>query len=182
MRIVRPIATLLLPMILLAVSILAWRLSGVAQQAPTSCDPVAGGPQLAAIAPDFALPDLAGQSRSLSTYCRTHGGARLVFFCGCDRCRSAATRIGQLQRLNEVGPFLCVFALDRAGAADFVKQTNIRGTFLLDPSDTIADRYSSLFCPRLWVLRSNQLVAYKSDIALEGDKLEDALRQMKAKG
>lgn len=131
------------------------------------------GPLVGSQAPDFTLPDIQGRSFTLSS--RRGHPVTVAFFCGCDRCYRAAQRIGVLQRQGQLVGLVAVVALPPDMARQMVRQTGLLGVVLSDPNDTIATRYASGFCPRLWSISPAGRVAYRSPSALEGGNLTSAL-------
>jgi peroxiredoxin len=131
------------------------------------------GPAVGSQAPELKLVQLSGRAQMLS---QMHGTPiRLAFFCGCNRCRAAATGIAELQRAGKLGQFVSVVSLDDAAAAEFVKETGISGTTVSDPGEVGETAYQSSFCPRLWVIDRNGRIQYRSPTALEGNELDEAL-------
>jgi len=134
--------------------------------------------QVGQLAPNFSLPDLGGRMQTFSS--QRGGGCVLAFFCGCSRCRSAAIKIAAEQRQHKIGPVTSVVALVPGAAQVFQSETGIRGMMLTDPSDTVAGKYQSSYCPRLWAISSSGTILYLSDIALEGQSLTDGLAALHA--
>lgn len=124
-------------------------------------------------APNFALPDLNGQTQTFSA--QQGRTTALIFFCGCGRCHTAAKEIANQQRHGKLRSIVTVLALDRVRAREFQRKTGLVGTILCDPSDATAENYQSTFCPRLWVVSASGQIQYRSAYALEGSDLSDAL-------
>lgn len=145
-------------------------------QATSNLAVVSGGPAVGSLSPDFTLKDLHGQPHRLSEY----RGKRvtLAFFCGCDRCHAAAKKIAALERAGSMGPIVSVIALDTDGGKEFMHSTGIRGAVLTDPNETVAQKYVSEFCPRLWQVGPDGKIAYASGIALENGELDSSLRTL----
>jgi peroxiredoxin len=154
--------------------LLTARTSGTAKQNSISQeDPLNAGPKVGEKAPDLTLPDLNGREYALSSF----RGKPVVlgFFCGCDRCHTAALKISAMQKRGKLRNFVAVVAMDTDGAKEFRRSTGLQGTILIDPSDKTAERWASAFCPRLWELSANGTIAYRSTYALEGTELNSAL-------
>ena len=135
-----------------------------------------GGPIVGEMAPDFTLPDLSGRMVSLSSF----RGKPVVlgFFCGCYRCREAATKIGKLQRQGNLSNLVAVVGLDVDGARDFQRSTCLQGEVLIDPSDSVSERYASDFCPRFWLTTRSGTIEYRSGTGLQAGELDDALANL----
>ena len=132
--------------------------------------------QIGQPAPLFALYDLEGHRQKLLA--KRSQPVALAFFCGCNRCHTAATRIATLQRRGELKPFISVVALNREEGRRFQIETGLQGEILSDSSDAVARAYQSEFCPRLWALGPEGTITYRSGILLEGTTLAVALKSM----
>jgi peroxiredoxin len=159
--------------------VFAWR--GYAQAASQAHDQgwkQAAVPAVGDVAPGFSLPDITGRSVSLASF--RGRSIVLAFFCGCDRCHAAALKIASRQRAGDFGNFVAVVAMDQQEAIAFQSATKVRGTILVDPDENIAVKYGSEFCPRLWGIRSDGRIAFRSKRALEDGDLADALDKANA--
>lgn len=137
----------------------------------------ADGPQTGQKAPDFTLPDMKGNSWTLSR----NAGRRItvVYFCGCSRCWTAARRISRLQSERRLHSVVAVVDLDPTSAHQFVTGVNIKGTVLIDTNSSVAATYGALFCPRFYIISKEGRIASKSEPALEGPALDTALNDLK---
>jgi len=124
-------------------------------------------------APNFKLLDA---TRTLQSWSDIRGGSpRIIFFCGCDRCRAAAKRVAELQRSGRIGSFTCVISLDIKGAETFARETGISGKILSDPDARVAEQYDALLCPRVFAVNQDGILVYSSKELLQGDELSLAL-------
>lgn len=130
-------------------------------------------PRVGAHAPDFSLPDINGRTYTLSNL-QGHETS-LAFFCGCDRCRAASRAIANQQRQGELGSLISVVAMTPGAVRDWQRQTGLQGRVLSDATDSVAEKYNSLDCPRLWAISASGTVAYQSGKRLEGKRLADAM-------
>jgi len=135
------------------------------------------GPQINQPAPRFYLHDQYGKARSLPAL---QGRSILAFFCGCQRCHDAARRIAALQKYHKINTLTSVVALDAAGVHRFQKSTKLEGTLLADPTDIVAKKYASEFCPRIWVIDADGRIIYRSESGLAGLPLSKAIDKITA--
>lgn len=97
-----------------------------------------------ALAPDFAVPDLAGQAVRLSAY---RGQVVLVnlWATWCPPCRDEMPSMERLhQRLRERGFVLLAVSQDEGGAAvvkPFVEQMQVTFPVLVDPQGEVGKKY-----------------------------------------
>ena len=133
-------------------------------------------PAVGSRAPDFMLTDVTGHDFKLSA--QVGKPVTLVFFCGCVRCQYAARRISDLQRQNKFPVIISVIALPPGAAQIFVRQSGLKSLVLSDPSEMVESQYASAFCPRLWGISPAGYISYRSEIALQGNDLDKALRAL----
>ena len=137
------------------------------------------GPVTGSMAPNFTLVDTRGHPFTLSAG-KGHL-TTLAFFCGCDRCRDAAKAIAIFQRAGRLPPITSIIALSPDEASRFARRTGLQGEVLSDPTDTVAEHYSSLMCPRLWQVSPSSIITYRSPIALERTDLMVSLQALQIK-
>jgi len=136
------------------------------------------GPIVGDVAPNLRL---SGQEGGVASIARDRRRQEIVgFFCGCDLCRAAAYRIGRLQAQGKLGVITAVISMDHVGARRFITDSKMTAVVICDPSDQIAEQYVSQFCPRLWVISASNIVVYRSDLAIQGKSLDDALGHVEA--
>jgi peroxiredoxin len=127
------------------------------------------------LAPDFKLMADDGQDIRL----RDLRGRQvlLYFFCGCAACVHLARVLERLPR--EIGG-LAVLGITTIGSRDRQRfRADSRSTFpiLFDPNYVVATRYSSLDCPRSWLIDRNGIVSYVSKPYAEESLMVSELRK-----
>jgi peroxiredoxin len=101
-------------------------------------------------APGFRLFDTNGNLVQLSEM--RGRKVLLTFFCGCPSCAQLALPLDWIHRQTRAVKFLAIIAMTADQASQWGNSRGITFPLLADPSHSIARLYSSLQCPRSWLI------------------------------
>jgi peroxiredoxin len=124
-------------------------------------------------APSFTLLNTDGKKVSFNEGHKQR--ATVAFFCGCNRCAEAATRIASLQSKGVLHRIIAIATMSPTEAREFQRRFKIRGDVLCDSDGSVASAYASTFCPRLWKIDERGIIVFRSEPALEGRQLDVGL-------
>ena len=127
---------------------------------------LSGKPMLGkgAAAPDFTLPDLNGNSVSLSDY---RGKAVLlnIWATWCPPCVSEMPSMEKLyQNMKEEDFDILAVSIDESGADDvvsFMKKYKLNFTVLTDPQGSLNDKYQTTGIPESYIIDKNGRIVEK---------------------